>query len=123
MESASEAAERAASTAAGLHAVAEYEAEVGPIPVEADERARAALAAAGLPDDETQGPRFGSAPIPVPIWYHPQMAMTLRLTEEQTTDVPAGQAGIVVRHYAEAVGVATILAIGNLVLETAQHVL
>jgi hypothetical protein len=84
MESASEAAERAASTAAGLHAVAEYEAEVGPIPVEADERARAALAAAGLPDDETQGPRFGSAPIPVPIWYHPQMAMTLRLTEEQT---------------------------------------
>lgn len=37
---------------------------------------------------------------------------SLRLTEEQTTDVPAGQAGIVVRHYAEAVGVATIVANG-----------
>jgi hypothetical protein len=38
----------------GLRAVAEYEAEFGPIPAAADRRARAARAAAGLLDDESK---------------------------------------------------------------------
>jgi hypothetical protein len=46
-------AEHAARVEDGLRAVAEYEAEFGPIPGEADRRARAALAAAGLLDDES----------------------------------------------------------------------
>ena len=46
-------AEHAARVEDGLRAVAEYEAEFGPIPSEADRRARAALAAAGLLDDES----------------------------------------------------------------------
>jgi hypothetical protein len=40
----------------GLLAVAEFEAEFGPLPHEADERARAALAAAGLLDFDLEEP-------------------------------------------------------------------
>jgi hypothetical protein len=46
-------AEHAAKVEDGLQAVAEYEAEFGPIPAEAARRARAALAAAGLLDEES----------------------------------------------------------------------
>ncbi|HVQ96604.1 MAG TPA: hypothetical protein VMU51_36650 [Mycobacteriales bacterium] len=41
-------AEHAAKSEDGLQAVAEYEADFGPLPAEADRRAQAILAAAGL---------------------------------------------------------------------------
>ncbi|HMA47321.1 MAG TPA: hypothetical protein VKP11_08990 [Frankiaceae bacterium] len=44
-------AEHAARVQDGLRAVAEHEAESGPIPAESDRRARAALARVGLLDD------------------------------------------------------------------------
>ncbi|MEN3360278.1 MAG: hypothetical protein V7637_4260, partial [Mycobacteriales bacterium] len=46
-------AEHAAKVEDGLRGVAEYEAEFGAVPVEADQRALAALAAAGLLDEES----------------------------------------------------------------------
>jgi uncharacterized protein YciW len=46
-------AEHAAKVEDGLRAVAEYESEYGAIPAAADRRALAALAAAGLLDDDS----------------------------------------------------------------------